>query len=107
MSKQKALTLGERLTQVEDFAAYMKQRIIEEETAGRDEWDTWTTLQLMVRVQECTSELFTALSGGLTPDEFARCCANLANYAMIVATHALKRGLDDTKPMRAPGVRLP
>ncbi len=101
------MTLSQRLAQVDQFAKLMKLRIEEEEHAGRDEWDTWTTSQLLVRVLECTSEVFTVVSHGFSPDEFARACANLANYSMIVAHLALARGLEDTKAMQAPSTRLP
>jgi hypothetical protein len=102
MPPHKKMTLAERLAQVDEFAILMKQRIEEEERAGRDEWDTWTVAQLLPRVAECMSEVFTAVSGGLSPDEFARSCANLANYCMIVSHLALSRGLEDTKSMQAP-----
>ena len=101
------MTLEDRLKQVDRFAALMKQRIVEEEHAGRDEWDTWTVLQLLPRVAECGSEVFTAISGGLSAEEVARCCANLANYSMIVSHLALSRGLEDTRAMQAPANRLP
>ena len=106
MSAARKMTLAERFSQVDEFAALMKLRIEEEEHAGRDEWDTWTVAQLMVRVLESASELFTAISGALSPHEFARCAANLANYSMIVSHLALSRGLEDTKAMQAPACRL-
>ena len=62
---------------------------------------------MLVRVVECTSEVFSAVSAGFPPEEFARACANLANYSMIVAHLALTRGLEDTKAMQAPSARLP
>lgn len=99
------MTLSERLKQVDDFALIMKERIIEEEHAGRNEWDTWTIAQLLVRVVECTAEVLSAVSGALPPEDFARSCANLSNYSMICTHLALSRGMEDTRSLQSPTPR--
>lgn len=83
------MTLDERLSRVDLFADLMKQRLREED--DRDEWDTWTAAQLVPRILENASEVVTALSGNLPPADVERCCANLANYAMIMADVFVRR----------------
>lgn len=101
------MSLQERLFRIDQFVAIMKQRVIDEEHAGRQEWDTWTIPQLLPRLIEETSEVFSALSGGLTVKEFIKHCADAANYAGILADIAMHRGLNEAIPVRSPEITQP
>ncbi len=98
----KRVPLSERLAQIDQFAELMKDRIREEFHAGRSEWDACTIPQLLIRLGEETSEVGTALSGDRRPEEFARACADAANYSAILATIALERGLGEAACLRTP-----
>lgn len=96
------MSLEERLFRIDQFVAMMKQRVIDEEHAGRQEWDTWTIPQLLPRFIEEASEVLTALSGGLSVKEFVKHCADAANYAGILADIAMHRGLTEALTIRSP-----
>lgn len=91
------------LAAVDEFAAEMKDRIRQVEASGdRREWRTWTVPQLLARLFEETGEVLTALSIGTDTEQFVGHCADAANYNMILAYIARRRGLREALPLLQP-----
>ncbi len=91
-----------RFREFEEFVDLMRERLREEEDAGRKEWSCLTAPQLMTRFLEEVSEVFSAVSNGLPEADVMRACADAANYAAFIATVVAVRGLEETGPLLIP-----
>ncbi len=95
-------SLPEMLRSLDRFTTLMRQRIEEEEHAGRREWGDYTPEQLVPRLAEQFTEILSAAGRGLPSDHLIRSCADLANYALIFADTVSRRGAASLEGMVAP-----
>ena len=72
----------ERMQKAEAFKLAMLQKLLENE--HKKPWENLNREQLMFFIVQELKELAEALEGG-TPEEVRRECADVANFAMMIA----------------------
>jgi len=77
-----------------DFVVVMKEKLDENKSKGG--WDSVDTSWLWMRLQKEMSELYSALnSSEPNPEEMVRECADVANFAMMIADRVMNEHAHD------------